>query len=96
VIKLAVEVTETGAKDWRKTPPSCNLNIGANGTHRLADGISLVKACLFDVTLHNYIHSWNSSQHCSQNVATQPISNSLCIITCPVIVFGSCVRIFLR
>jgi hypothetical protein len=91
VIALAVELTETGTKDSRKTPPSCYLNIGTNGTHRWGDGISLVKACLFGVTLHNYINSWNNSQPCSQNVAAQPISNSWCIITCPVIVFGSCV-----
>jgi len=46
VITLAAELTETGAKDSRKTPPSCNLNFGTNGTHRLGVGISLVKACL--------------------------------------------------
>jgi hypothetical protein len=51
VITLAAGLTETGAKDSRKTPPSCNLNIGTNGTHRLGDGISLFKAYLFDVTL---------------------------------------------
>ena len=96
MITLAAELTETGAKDSRKTPPPRNLNFGTNGTHRLGDGISLIKAYLFDVTLHNYINSWNTSQHRSQNVATQPIPNSWCMITCPAIAFGCCVRIFVR
>ena len=58
MITLAAELAVTGAKDSRKTPPSCNLNCGTNGTIRLGVGIYLVKACLFDVTLHNYINSW--------------------------------------
>lgn len=56
-ITFAAELAVTGAKDSGKTPSSCNLNCGTNGALRLGVGIYLVKACLFDVTLHNYIYS---------------------------------------